>query len=198
MDAIRPIRLAMFDLDGTLFDTLRANFLAYHLAWGNEVPFDEAFFDANCMSRSYRDFLPVLGVPTERIEEIHERKKACYRDCFDAIRPNTSLLRLAALMKADGTTLAVVTTANRRNTEELLAYFHCRHLFSLLITQESVDRHKPAPDCYLTAMRECGASPAECVIFEDSDIGVEAGIAAGAAVYRVTFPARGQSQGGQP
>jgi len=53
------------------------------------------------------------------------------------------------------------------------------------VAQESVTAHKPDPACYLAAMRTCGAKPEECVVFEDSEIGVQAGIAAGAAVYRI-------------
>lgn len=178
-------KLAMFDLDGTLFDTFRANYLAYRAACAEEFPFDEAFFAAHCMSRSYTDFLPDIGVPAERVEEIHERKKRRYAEFFPEIRPNRSLFALAEMMRANGTVLAVVTTANRKNTGELLRAFHCEPLFSLLVTQESVSRHKPHPDAYLLAMQLAGAAPEECAVFEDSEIGVQAGKAAGAAVYRI-------------
>ena len=179
-----PIRLAMFDLDGTLFDTFYANYLAYREACGEEFPFDEAFFAAHCMSRSYSDFLPDIGVPVERVQEIHERKKQCYPAYFSQIRPNAPLFQIASLLKASGVKLAVVTTANRKNTEELLRFFGCDKLFDLYVTQESVTAHKPSPESYQTAMQHFGVAPAQCVVFEDSEIGVEAGIAAGAAVWR--------------
>lgn len=178
-------QLAMFDLDGTLFDTFRANYLAYREACGDEFPFDEAFFAAHCMSRSYTDFLPDCGVPAARIEEIHERKKHCYAHYFSEIRPNRTLFALAELMRQNGTVLAVVTTANHRNSRELLAAFGYDTLFSMWVTQESVQRHKPAPDAYLQAMTLAGAAPENCVVFEDSEIGVQAGKAAGCAVYRI-------------
>lgn len=179
------IRLAMFDLDGTLFDTFRANYLAYREACGEEFPFDEAFFAAHCMSRSYTDFLPDCGVPAERIEEIHEKKKACYAHYTAEIRPNRTLFAMAELMRQSGTVLAIVTTANRRNVLELLDAFGYSDFFTLFVTQEDVAAHKPAPDCYLRAMALAGAAPEECIVFEDSEIGVQAGIAAGAAVYRI-------------
>ena len=185
MQAATPIRLAMFDLDGTLFDTFRANYLAYRAACGTEFPFDEAFFAAHCMSRSYSDFLPDIGVPAERVQEIHEKKKQHYPSFFSEIRENVQLFHMAKLLKAGGTHLAVVTTANRKNTEELLRYFGYDALFDLYVTQESVTAHKPSPESYQTAMRHFDAAPQACVIFEDSDIGVQAGIAAGAAVWRI-------------
>ena len=185
MNPTTCIKLAMFDLDGTLFDTFRANYLAYREACGAEFPFDEAFFAAHCMSRSYTDFLPDCGVPADRIEEIHEKKKACYAHYTAEIRPNRSLFALAELMRQSGTVLAIVTTANRRNVHELLDAFGYTDLFTLFVTQEDVTAHKPAPDCYLRAMELAGVQPADCVVFEDSEIGVEAGISAGADVYRI-------------
>lgn len=178
-------KLAMFDLDGTLFDTFRANYLAYREACGDEFPFDEAFFAAHCMSRSYTDFLPDCGVPAARVQEIHERKKACYAHYFSEIRPNRALFAIAEQMRANGTVLAVVTTANRKNTDELLSAFGYDALFTVKVTQECVTRHKPHPDSYLQAMQAAGAAPEECVVFEDSEIGVEAGKASGAAVFRI-------------
>lgn len=44
---------------------------------------------------------------------------------------------------------------------------------------------KPAPDCFLEAMRREGCTPAETLIFEDSEIGLEAARRSGAAYIRV-------------
>jgi len=51
---------------------------------------------------------------------------------------------------------------------------------------EDVARPKPAPDMYLAAAAACGAAPADCVVIEDSLLGVRAGIAAGCQVFGFT------------
>lgn len=50
-----------------------------------------------------------------------------------------------------------------------------------------VEHSKPAPDCFLEAMRREGCTPQETLIFEDSEIGLEAARRSGAAYFRVTL-----------
>ncbi len=183
MNGIPKIKLAMFDLDGTLFDTVKANYLAYKEACGDEFPVDEKYFAEHCMSRNYRHFLPELGVPENRLKEIHDKKIKCYRSYFSDIKCNDNLFAMAELMKNNGTKLCIVTTASEANTRELLEYFDREELFDLLVTQEKVKNQKPAPDGYIYAMNFFEAEPSECVIFEDSQTGIQAASASGASVY---------------
>jgi HAD superfamily hydrolase (TIGR01509 family) len=53
------------------------------------------------------------------------------------------------------------------------------HVFSF----EDVPRAKPDPDIYLAAAASCNADPADCVVIEDSVMGVRAGVAAGCTVF---------------
>lgn len=183
---ISEIKLAMFDLDGTLFDTEQANYLAYKEACGEDHLFSEDFFHEQCMSRSYKEFLPKIGIPKSDLDEVHKKKLQCYRNYFSAIRQNTSLFCLAKLLRVGGAKLSVVTTASKTNTMELLEYFQCETFFDLLVTQETVSNLKPFPDAYLYTMRHFGMKPAQCVIFEDSLTGLQAAMATGAAVYRIS------------
>ena len=49
-----------------------------------------------------------------------------------------------------------------------------RGWFAALVTAEETPRHKPEPDVFLEAARRLGVSAAACVVFEDTDIGLEA------------------------
>jgi sugar-phosphatase len=55
----------------------------------------------------------------------------------------------------------------------------------VLVTAEDVAEGKPAPEGYLLAAHRLGVPPAECLAFEDAEVGVAAARAAGAAVVRV-------------
>ena len=70
---MNKIKLAMFDLDGTLFDTSMSNFYSYYDAirriCGHKI--DKGFFLTKCYSRNYRSFLPDLGVSDDKIKEVH-------------------------------------------------------------------------------------------------------------------------------
>lgn len=55
----------------------------------------------------------------------------------------------------------------------------------LAITAENVSASKPDPEGFLAAATSLGIDPADCVVFEDSAVGVEAGLAAGMRVIGV-------------
>ena len=57
---------------------------------------------------------------------------------------------------------------------------------TLLITAEDVEQGKPKPDCYLLAAKRLGVSCADCLIFEDAEIGIAAALASGGALVVVT------------
>ena len=54
-----------------------------------------------------------------------------------------------------------------------------RSLFDYVVTADDVKHGKPAPDVYLEAARRMQVDPASCVVFEDSDEGLEAAHRAG-------------------
>lgn len=56
-----------------------------------------------------------------------------------------------------------------------------------IISGADVERAKPAPDCFLEAMRREGCTPGETLIFEDSEIGLEAARRSGAAYFKVVL-----------
>ena len=59
-------------------------------------------------------------------------------------------------------------------------------LFSIIVTQEDVERSKPAPDIFLLAAEKMGVAPEKCLVFEDSHLGIQAAEAAGMATVLVT------------
>ena len=186
MNDINP-QLALFDLDGTLFDTEKANHIAYDTACRKvcSISLTESFFHTKCMSRNYRDFLPLAGIPDDKLKEVHDLKKSIYPDCISYIRKNEQLFTIALGLKEGGTKLCLVTTASEKNTFDILDHFGCRDVFDLIITQETVPDLKPSPAAYLYAMNYYSADPAKCIVFEDSDLGVEAAMNSGASVMRI-------------
>ena len=51
--------------------------------------------------------------------------------------------------------------------------------FDAIVTAEDTSRHKPEPDVFLEAARRLGVPPAGCVVYEDTDLGLEAARRAG-------------------
>lgn len=179
-------KLALFDLDGTIFDTSDVNYYAYLEGlkhYGYALDYD--FYCKECNGRHYTYFLPLLGIEnTEMMEKIHKIKKTAYSSYLEHARVNEHLVRILKTMAGDYNRV-IVTTASRRNTEEILLHYDLLKEFDLLLSQEDIQNPKPNPEGFLLAMGKFHAQPEDTIIFEDSDVGIEAALLTGAAVMRI-------------
>ena len=84
--------------------------------------------------------------------------------------------------------LAVVSGSRRDSVLGSLTALHLIDKFDTLVCAEDYARGKPAPDCFLVAAERLGVPPEDCLVFEDTDLGIEAATAAGMASVRVPTP----------
>ncbi len=178
-------KLAMFDLDGTLFDTRKTNYYSYKDALEQyNIDLNYDYFAKYCNGRHYTDFLPQLTGKKNNIDKIHEIKKVKYTEYLKESIENKFLFDIIKGLKNDYY-IAIVTTASRKNCEEILSYHNRLDIFDLIISQENVKRKKPDPEGFLMAMHYFGIPNDNSIIFEDSDAGIEAAINSGATVFTV-------------
>lgn len=164
--------LVMTDMDGTLFDTFEVNYLAYQEALKqNGLSLSRLQFE-KFYGRHYKDFLAELaGDQAELVEKIHAYKKQVYGTYLSKTKRNDMLCRILDGLKGQAV-LVLVTTASRKNVDDILEYFGMQQYFDQVVTQEDVTRVKPDPECYEMVMKTYGAKPDQCVIFEDSEVGI--------------------------
>ena len=74
---------------------------------------------------------------------------------------------------------AIGTNAEPANIKFVLEQFGLAEYFSVAVDGHQVDRPKPFPDIYLKCAELLGVEPQNCIVFEDSPTGIEAGRAAG-------------------
>ena len=198
-------KLVMFDMDGTLYDTVGSNYYAYKEALEQcGYTLDREFFANVCFGHNYKTFVPLIikdnlkgeyigqeldaqvkeRVTEELLEKVHEVKKDVYQKYFDEIRVNEGLINLIKRIKYN-TNVALVTTASKKNVYDILEHFHHVDLFDYIFTQEDVKEQKPDPTCYIVAMEHFGVKPEESYIYEDSDVGLKAAYKSGANVIKV-------------
>lgn len=180
--------LALFDLDGTLFDTNDVNYYAYKDALASfKIHLDKQYFITKCNGRHYTEFLPLIMKKegtSENIESVHKIKKDTYVKNLDKAKANKHLFQIIEAIK-DIYHIAVVTTASKQNTMDILKYFCYDDLFEYIVTQEDISRVKPDPQGFLIAMKYFGIKAEHTVIFEDSKVGIKAARATGATVFTV-------------
>ena len=181
------IKGILFDLDGTLVSTQEANYLSYKEAYAS-IGID--------LSR--RDYLKVFGLRfDDMVEEVSpelsdalRRKLRNNKSIFYKKNLGMTVLNpvLMAIIKNDTNfkKKALITTASKKNALEVLKFHNLDNLFNICIFGEDVLLGKPNPECYNLGIKSLGLSPNECLIFEDTLIGVCAGEKAGASVINVS------------
>jgi HAD superfamily hydrolase (TIGR01509 family) len=179
----------LVDFDGTLADTGTANYLAYAGALAEVgVVVSRPDFDERAFGRNWRQFLPELLASQGCSAEprlVAERKTVLYRETSRQVRFNEALVTLLT-NRGVRVKAALVTSASRANVQAALAARQdIQRLFDAVVTGDDVERHKPDPQCFERAAALLQVLPQQCLVFEDSRAGIEAGVAFGAPVLKV-------------
>mgnify|MGYP000397027573 CR=1 FL=1 len=179
-------RLALFDLDGTLYDTRRVNFLSYQKALEQfGYTMDYEYFANQCNGRHYKTFLPEIMQSETHMEEVHELKKKYYGDFLSETVENKHLFEIIKAIRNEYY-IVLVTTASRKNSEDILKYHNRLDEFDLIISQEECKKEKTGSGKeFVKAMDYYKISKDNTIIFEDSDVGIEAAEKSGASVFVV-------------
>jgi beta-phosphoglucomutase len=154
----------------------------------------EAFFRETAGAQGREILRARLGadVTDEEIAALAAEKDALYREMYGphrrAIQGFDDFVTQA---DARGVALAVATSAPPKNIVFTLDELDLRRHFAAVVGAADVKQGKPHPDVFLKAAEQLGADPANCIVFEDAPLGVEAARRAGmrAVVITSTLPA---------
>lgn len=192
MDGVRGF---LFDLDGTLIDSMPCHhdaWVAWHARRGLALDAD-AFFAATA-GRSNDEILADMfpaASPDER-RAMADEKEQLYRG-FAATRLALVAGAQAFVERAlrGGLRLAVCTASTPENMAMAFARFPIRDWVETVVSPADGLRGKPHPDIFLEAARRLGLPPAQCLVFEDAPLGIEAARRAGmgAVALTTTLPA---------
>ncbi len=171
----------LFDCDGTLADTMPAHYRAWlQVTELHDLAFDEDRF-YSLGGRPTRDILATLAaeaaieIDLDQAADLKEKAFIEQLPHVEAIDPV-----IAAVRRAHGELpLAVVTGGYQAVCRQILERLGLLDCFDTIVASEDTDRHKPDPDPFLEAARRLGVRPESCLVWEDSDLGIEAARRAG-------------------
>ena len=179
----------LFDLDGTLIDSDAAHLRAFQRVFAaHGVAVDKQSYyrriHGSDNSAIGRDFLPHLS-EAEQAATL-EAKEERYREDLGAVEPIAGIDALLDFAVARGLRCAVVTNAPRANVEAVLGALGLAVRLPLWVIGVELERAKPDPLPYQTALTRLGAEAGRSIAFEDSLSGLNAAKGAGLAVVGLT------------
>lgn len=181
--SVMTFRAALLDMDGTLVDS-RAVVEKLWLRWARRHQLDPELVLRTVHGRQGQESMAMLLPGRPQKENLRENREMLATEAVDT-DGIVAIAGASALLSAlEGLPHALVTSADARLAAARMGAARLR-MPDLRVTAEDVTASKPSPEGFLKAAEKLGVAPAECVVFEDSQAGVEAGIAAGMAVLGV-------------
>ena len=177
----------LFDLDGTVVDTVALIRESHRHATREVLGVD---LDDRTLVANVGIPLPeqMRAFSTEHADELlRVYRRWNHAHTADFIREYPGMTDLLGALRAAGRALGIVTSKSRPVADLAFAVLPVRDYFDVIVTTESTERHKPAPDPVTHALSELGADPDEAVMIGDAPFDLLAGRAAGCATIGVTW-----------
>jgi len=178
-------RAVLWDMDGTLIDSEPVHAMAFEAAvreLGLTVPHD--FHDSlvgSSAEQVHRALVALTGTGIS-LGEWLALKWRHYEVHSAAIPRRASVSAVAEVLAARGVPMAVVSNSSADEVALCLRATGLDLILPVTISRTDLRRGKPEPDGYLLAAERLGCAPGNCLVVEDSRLGVAAGLAAGMAV----------------
>ena len=181
----------IFDWDGVVIDSSRQHEESWDLLAEEEgLSLFEGHFKIGFGKRNeliIREILKWTSDPIE-VARLGERKEVLYREIIQ--REGISLLPgvgdFVKSLQTNNVPYAIGSSTPRENIESVLAYLRRADWFRHIVAAANVDKGKPNPEVFLKAADKLEVAPGQCVVFEDSLSGIEAGKAGGMKVVALT------------
>jgi HAD superfamily hydrolase (TIGR01509 family) len=180
----------LFDCDGTIVDSMPLHYVAWKsvlaewncgfpeelfYAWGG-MPVDEIISTLNARNG--------LSMP---VEIVHRRKEAMYYEMLPQLKAVPEVLE--HIEASHGRIpFAVVSGSTRESVTASLELLKILDRFDTLVCAGDYTRSKPDPEPFLIAAKRLGVAPEDCLVFEDTEMGIQSATAAGMASVKIPQP----------
>jgi beta-phosphoglucomutase family hydrolase len=180
----------LFDCDGTIADSMPLHYRAWKQAleeWNCE--FDEELFYA----WGGMPVAEIIATLNQRhglsmpVEAVAHRKEKLYFQLLPELKPVPDVLEHIEA-KPRGIPFAVVSGSTRESVTASLVSLNLLDRFDAMVCAGDYEKSKPDPEAFLLAAARLGVAPEDCLVFEDTEMGIQAAQAAGMASVKVPPP----------
>lgn len=180
----------LFDCDGTIVDSMPLHYMAWK----------KALAEWNCTLEE-RLFYALGGTPVAEIvallnekhglsmpvEGVSTRKESVYMELLPQLK---SVAEVVEHIDAQHGRIpfAVVSGSTRESVMASLSSLKLLEKFDVMVCAGEYKKSKPDPECFLLAAAKLGVAPEACLVFEDTEMGIQAATAARMASVKVPPP----------
>ncbi len=185
-----PFQAYLFDCDGTIADSMPLHYVAWSKVlaeWNCEFS-EELFYAWGGMPVA-----EILATLNRRhglampVEAVQKRKEAMYLESLPQLQAVPEVLEHIHLSHGK-IPFAVVSGSTRDSVTASLEALGILDKFETLVCAGDYARSKPDPEPFLVAATRLGVPPETCLVFEDTDMGIQAATAAGMASVKILQP----------
>jgi HAD superfamily hydrolase (TIGR01509 family) len=185
-----PFKAYLFDCDGTIADSMPLHYIAWKKTLGEwNCEFDEELFYA----WGGMPIAEIISSLNERhglrmpVETVCRRKESLYLELLPGLKVVPEVLEHIEAQHGR-IPFAVVSGSTRESVTASLVTLKLLDRFEILICAGDYQRSKPDPQAFLLAASKLGVAPAGCLVFEDTEMGIQAATAAGMASVKIPPP----------
>jgi beta-phosphoglucomutase len=180
----------IFDMDGVIIHSNPAHKIALHQfceKYGYHLT--EEQLRNKIYGRTNKQWITNLferDIPPAEMHQLAEEKEGIFRELYkNDIKALDGLESFLKLMDEQKIARAIGTSAPRSNVDFVMSKTNLQNFFPTILDDTFVVNGKPNPEIYIKCAAALGYAPSQCIVFEDSLSGVEAGKASGAKVVGV-------------
>jgi beta-phosphoglucomutase family hydrolase len=180
----------LFDCDGTIADSMPLHYIAWKntlAEWNCE--FDEKLFYA----WGGTPVVEIVSTLNKRqglsmpVDVVARRKESLYYELLPQLKPVPEVLEHIEAQHGQ-IPFAVVSGSTRQSVTESLRSLGLLDRFDALVCAEDYQKSKPDPEAFLLAAARLRVPPNTCLVFEDTEMGIQAATAAGMASVKILQP----------
>lgn len=186
MLTLNPDLALLFDLDGVIINSMPLHTLAWE-RYLERNGIDPSNIEARMHGKRNDELVRDLFGAHLSAEDIFEHgaaKERLFREMMGETLESLLVPGVREFLReaSAATPIGLGTNAEPANVDFILNGAGVRQYFSAIVDGSQVKRAKPAPDVYLRGAELLGVAPADCIVFEDSPVGIRAARAAGMRV----------------
>jgi beta-phosphoglucomutase-like phosphatase (HAD superfamily) len=182
-------RAYIFDCDGTVVDSMPLHYRAWKAAlaeWNCDFPEDLFYSWGGKPVRNIIADLNQIYSLAMPIDSLAVRKEALYLAQLPSLKAIPEVVEHITAQHGR-IPFAVASGSRKDSVVGSLTTVGLLDRFDAIVTAGDYIHAKPAPDCFLLAAERLGVAPKDCLVFEDTQLGIQAATAAGMASVMVPF-----------